>query len=292
MYRRYRLLAVVSLSLLLSVSQGRAQGPKQGPQGGPNINWQYGPCTADISGIAQVKVPEGYKFSGVEGTRALLEFTQNIPTPRDLGVLCPNHWPGRDAWFLVFEWDGIGYVKDDEKNNLNADAIMQSMRNAQNADNQQRQAKGWPTLEMVGWEMPPFYDPQTNNLTWATRIRDNHPAGPMEAVNYNSRLLGRGGVMSANLVISPELLPGTLPKYKEIVDGFTYLPGQKYSEWRSGDKMAAYGLTALVAGGGAAILAKSGWLAKFGKVIIVGGVAVIAGIGALFKKLFGRGENA
>lgn len=300
--RRSRAPAVlVTISLLglfdATTRQAQGQAPDN-PQARLNtIPWQQGPCTAQVGSLGQVQVPAGYKYTGVEGTRTFLELTQNTPTPRDLGILCPSNWPGGadgpNAWFLVFEWDDIGYVKDDEKNNLDGNAIMNNMKTTQESDNAARRTKGWPTLELVGWEKPPFYDPQTHNLIWATRIRDGGPgARGVETINYNSRILGRGGVMSANLIIAPDLLTKELPKYNEILGGYTFLPGQKYAEWRAGDKVAAYGLTALVAGGAAGLAAKSGLLAKFGKLIIAGVVALFAGASAVVKKLFGRREEA
>jgi len=45
-----------------------------------------------------------------------------------------------------------------------------------------------------------------------------------------------------------------------MIGGFSYSSGYKYAEWRSGDKVAAYGLTALVAGGAGVALVKSGLL--------------------------------
>ena len=43
--------------------------------------------------------------------------------------------------------------------------------------------------------------------------------------------------------------------------------GSRYAEFGQGDKIAAYGLTALVAGGAGAALAKSGLLSKMWKAI-------------------------
>ena len=35
---------------------------------------------------------------------------------------------------------------------------------------EERQKRGWSALTLEGWHQPPFYDPSTNNLTWATRL--------------------------------------------------------------------------------------------------------------------------
>ena len=98
--------------------------------------------------------------------------------------------------------------------------------------------------------------------------------------------------MSATLVCGTGRLGSIVPTYDKLLTGFSYKQGQTYSDWRSGDKVAAYGLGGLVLGGAGVWAAKSGLLAKFGKLIIGGIVAIVGGIGAFFKKIFGRGSAA
>lgn len=144
-----------------------------------------------------------------------------------------------------------------------------------------------PTQTTTGWAKEPFYNPDTNNLEWAIRFKSE--GAEEETVNYRTKLLGRKGVMDVVLVCDPEELDGVLPRYQSLLWGFSYNSGQKYAEYKDGDKLAEYGLTALVVGGAAAVGAKLGlfaWLAvalkKFGKFIIVGVVA----IGVFLKKIF------
>jgi len=72
------------------------------------------------------------------------------------------------------------------------------------------------------------------------------------------------------------------------METFAYKSGGKYAEFRQGDKVAKYGLTALVVGGGVALAAKSGLLGKLFKPILVGLLVV----GSALKKLFTRGDRA
>src|SRR6188472_135618 len=83
-----------------------------------SIRWQTGPCIAKIGANAQISIPDGYQFTGPAGARAWAELTQNPPDSRTLGVLMPIK--GSD-WFMVFEFDASGYVKDDDKDKLDAD---------------------------------------------------------------------------------------------------------------------------------------------------------------------------
>jgi uncharacterized membrane-anchored protein len=110
-------------------------------------------------------------------------------------------------------------------------------------------------------------------------------------VNYTSRLLGRTGVMSAVLVANPKTLAADTESFKAGLGEFNYLPGEKYAEFKAGDRVAEYGLAALVLGGAAAVATKKGFWAAiiaffgaFWKIIAGVGVAVTAWLGSLFKK--------
>jgi uncharacterized membrane-anchored protein len=247
-----------------------------------SIRWQTGPCIAKVGSNAQISVPDGYQFTGPAGARAWAELTQNPPDDRTLGVLMPVE--GRD-WFMIFEFDESGYVKDDDKDKLDADAILASIQEGTKESNEDRVRNGWGTLTITGWEQAPHYNPQTHNLEWA--IKGHAEGEPL--LNYNTRILGRRGVMSVALVVNPAEIATILPESKKVLGGFEYVSGERYAEWQAGDKIAEYGLAGLVAGGAAAVLIKSGFLTKFLKPIIVG-VAVV--FGWLGKVLFGRRAQA
>lgn len=241
-----------------------------------SVNFTKGPSLGDLGNTAQVKVPEGYVFAGGNDTRSIMEMMQNTTSGRELGFLAPA---GED-WFIVFEFSPVGYVKDDEKDSLDADAILQSIKDGTAEGNKERARRGWPALTVLGWATAPHYNEETHNLEWAVKLESEGSTG----VNHNTRLLGRGGVMEVTLVTGPESLAETLPKFNTLVSGFQFVEGQKYNQFRPGDKMAAYGLTGLIAGGGVAVAAKTGLLKWLWK----GLVAAAVGIGALFKRLFSR----
>jgi uncharacterized membrane-anchored protein len=259
------------------------------------IPWEDGPTNGALS-EAQVRVPEGCRFAEAAGTREFLEFTENPVSGNERGVmLCAGEGEQR-SWFVIFAFDDIGFIKDAEKEELDADKILASLREGNDAGNQERLERGWETISLDGWVREPYYDPRTNNLTWATMIST---ASGDRSVNHSVRLLGRGGVMNADLVIDPEALESAMPAFDSVIGGFGYLPGNRYAEWRDGDKVAAIGLTALVAGGVGAAAAKAGLLGKLGKVLAAGGKAIIAGLiaaaaglRALFKRKQGGASAA
>jgi len=244
-----------------------------------------------LGSMAQVSIPKGWRFTGPQGTRDLLKMFDNVPGTSELGMLTTE---GLGPW-VIFEFEETGYVKDDEKDKLDADALLKNFKEGQEAANVERQKMGIGTLTVAGWAVPPRFNDQTKNLEWALRIVSEDGG---ESINYNTRLLGRHGVMEVELVCEPEEMATLLPQYQSIMTAFQYTSGNSYAEYRAGDKVAEYGLTALIAGGGAVAAAKmglfaklGGLLAKMGKGIIVLVVAVLAGIKSLFSKLFGSKES-
>ncbi len=233
---------------------------------------------------AQIAIPQGWRFTEGDGTRKMLEISGNLASGRELGLLTVE---GFGPW-VIFEFDDVGYVKDDEKDELDADKLLATLKEGQRLGNERRKELGMEPLDLVGWAVPPKYNTETNNLEWATIVRS---ASGGDSVNYNTRLLGRRGVMEVALICNPDELEELMPRYQSMLTGFEYLDGERYAEFRQGDRMAQYGLTALVAGGTAVAASKMGLFGKLGAVFAKlgkGVIVLIIGVGVALKSLLGR----
>lgn len=242
--------------------------------------FEPGPKKATVGTQAEVQVPEGFMFTGLDGTRKFLEATGNIVNSRELGTL----YHLKDGYFIIFEFDATGYVKDDDKDDLDADAMLASIKEGTERQNEIRRQRGEPTMDITGWYKAPLYDEASHNLEWAPLARDS--AGE-DIVNYNVRVLGRRGVMEVALVAAPNQMAAALPQLRTVLTDFKFVAGEDYASFTSGDKIAEYGLTGLVAGGAVAVAAKSGLLGRLWKFILLGVVA----LGGFVKKLFGSKSN-
>ena len=247
------------------------------------LPWEFGPSTGKIGTRATIEIPEGYAFLGVEGTKGFNEIAENPPTGMDEYIVAPTDL----RWVAFFNFSEVGYVKDDEK--LDPDDILLSIREVTKAGNVEREKRGWDTMKILGWSFEPQYDEQINALEWAILAQMQQSGS--QVVNYNTRLLGRRGVMEVVVVSSPETLTASIADFKELVPGYEFSAGEKYAEFREGDHVAEYGLAALITGGAAAVAAKKGWLAAIGvflvkmwKLLVIGVVAVGAGIRKFFKR--------
>jgi uncharacterized membrane-anchored protein len=202
---------------------------------------------------------------------------------QELGLLTPTN----GHWSVFFDFADVGYVRDDDKSELDAGKLLEAIRAGNEQGNKERERNGVPTLNLIGWEQEPHYDETTHNLTWAIRFESQ--GRPI--LNYNTRLLGRKGYMSVILVVAPDALPATLPEFRNLLAGYDYQSGHSYAEYRQGDKVAKYGLAALVVGGAAVGAAKMGllggvlvFLKKGWKLLVV----ALAAVGAFLRKLFLR----
>ena len=244
----------------------------------PQIPWQEGPLVAAIGDdLAEIDVPEGFLFLDAKATAEFMELNGNPVDGSELATVASAN----AGWFVIFEWEDIGWVDDSERDSLDAEAMLETMKEGTAAANEERKKRGWSTVELVGWREPPHYDERTKNLTWAVEGRSEDQV----VLNRLVKLLGRRGVMSATLIGSPEELAAATPQVDGLLGGYRFRTGHTYAEYLPGtDRVAQVGLAALVVGGGAAALAKSGLLAKLWKPIAVGAVALVAGA----RRFFGR----
>jgi uncharacterized membrane-anchored protein len=247
------------------------------------LAWTKGPAQASIGQMAEIQLPDGYVFTGAEGTQRLLRAWGNPTSGNELGFLAPASL----EWSVIFEFSDVGYVKDEEKSKLDADKLLKSIREGTERSNPLREKMGAAPMHVTGWLQPPRYNSDTHHLEWAIRGESVGRA----VVNYNTRLLGRKGVMSATLVVDPDKMTEVLPAYQSLLQEYSFKTGQRYAEYRQGDKIAKYGLTALILGGAAVGAAKLGlltWAAvllkKVWKLIVL---AIVAAASAIRRMLFG-----
>src|SRR6185436_3988690 len=272
---------LIALMLVVLSAPGLAQkDPDQAKRELASLQWQKGPGSGKIANKAEIAIPDNYVFLDEKNTRRFLELTGN--PPRD------GHYtyaPLSLAWFAIFSFSDTGYVKDDEK--INPDELLKSLKDSDGPANEERKRLGMSPIFTDGWQVPPHYDPETKRLEWGVRLKTDHGE---PVVNYTTRLLGRSGVMNATLVSDPATLAQDVGEFKTSLQKFSYVSGEKYSEFKQGDRVAEFGLAALILGGAAALATKKGFwgaivafFATFWKLIAGVVVAAVAGLGSFFK---------
>jgi uncharacterized membrane-anchored protein len=244
------------------------------------LNWVKGPTTVSTVGESELVIPEGYVFLNKADTAKFLELNQNLSDGDEMMVA-----PDSLAWSAYLSFADEGYVKDDEK--IDDDALLNALKEGTEAGNSERRKRGWEDLHVVGWAIPPAYNNSTKRLEWATTLQ----SGGGQGVNFFTKILGRSGHTTVVLVSSPAELTAAESQLNTVLTGYRFTSGHAYADYRPGDKVAAYGLAALVLGGAAAVATKKGFWAVIAgffaaawKILIPAVVAIGAGLRKLFSK--------
>ncbi len=196
-------------------------------------------------------------------------------------------------WVMTVEHKAVGFVKDDDAKNWNADKLLQSIKDGTEEVNKRRIDQGLTALDVVGWIQDPKYDAAAHELVWSIKMTHRgEAAGEPAVVNFNTYALGRDGYFELDLLTDEQSVETDKLAAVKVISAVDYKAGKKYSDYVAGsDHTAEYGLAALVAGVAAkklGILALGGlFFAKFAKLIFVG--LAVAGGGV--AKLFGRGKK-
>ena len=241
--------------------------------------------------LATIKVPEGLQYLDPKDTEFILvKIWGNPPQSAHdaLGMLVksPRDAVNAGGWGIVITYSEDGHVDDSDATKIDYPALLKQMKEGTAEANKERTKQGYPTMQLVGWAEPPHYDASTRKIYWAKEIafegRDVH------TLNYCTRILGRRGVLELNAVASIGALPAIREEAQKVIAQVDFNPGNRYADYnKSTDKLATYGVAALVAGGIAGKMGLFkvllGVLLAAKKLVIVGVIALYAGI----KKLFG-----
>jgi uncharacterized membrane-anchored protein len=228
-------------------------------------------------------IPDGYAFLDTASTQKYLELNKNLGNGKEVMIA-----PTDLSWEAYLEFDDAGYVKDDEK--IDAAALLKTLKEGTEQSNEERQRRGWHPIHVVDWAIPPAYNNATRRLEWATILAsENH-----QSANFFTKILGRRGYTSVELVARPEDLPTAQQGLNGILTGYTFNSGEGYAEWRPGDKVAEYGLAALLVGGVAAVATKKGFWAVAAGFLATAWKAIVAALvagGAWFRKLLSKKKD-
>ncbi len=242
---------------------------------------------------AHLDIKPGFRFLEKQDARKVLEdYWGNPPDESTLGLIVPEDAPlGTDhSWAVLVTFSDEGYVSDEDANKINYADLLKDMKEGTKESNADRKTAGYPTMELVGWAEQPHYDASGKRLYWAKELAVENIK--VNTLNYDIRVLGREGYLSLNAVADMRDLARVNDGMKKILPMAQFDAGNTYADYNpSTDKLAAYGLAALVGGG---IATKAGLFAKLGVLLLAGKkfiVVILLAIGAFFKKMFGNKDG-
>jgi uncharacterized membrane-anchored protein len=247
-----------------------------------------GPKLVDLGNDIEIDLPAGMVLLEHDEAKKLIE--KGGGTGEGVVALVLPMFLPDQTWEMRIDYDDVGYVKDTDADELDPNELFNQYKQGTDEDNARRRAQGLSELFLDGWQQMPKYDKPTHRLVWGFNAHSVN--GPN--VNFFTRVLGRNGYLSVDLIDDPDKIETAKGQAAGVVAGLRYKPGATYEDHKSNDKDSGMGLKALVLGGAAVgvfKVAKAGVLVKLLLIFKKGFIVVIAAIGAFFKKIFGRGGS-
>jgi uncharacterized membrane-anchored protein len=247
-----------------------------------------GPSDVALLDQATLHLPSEMAFIPKPEAAGLMKVWGNSESPTLAGLVISMR--SGDGWVMSVNHIAEGYVKDDDAKSWDIDALLQSLKDGNEQQNEERIKMGIPALDIVGWIEKPVYDAVTHRLVWSIKGVDRGAAPGTDAtVNYNTYALGRDGYLEVNLMTNAATVEAQKPAARKVLAAIDYKAGKRYEDFVAGtDHIAEYGLMALIGGIAAkklGLLALGGlFLAKFAKIILI----AMAAFGASIFKFFRR----
>jgi len=242
------------------------------------------------SNMATFTIPKGFKYLNPAQSEHVMHDLWGNPPAKSLGMIFPSEANNLvpSTWAIEISYEEEGHVKDDDAKDIKYDELLKDMQKELAESNPERKKEGYATAQLLGWASPPYYDEKEKKLHWAKRIL--FEGDTSETLNYNIRILGRKGVLVLNAIGSMNELNEIKSDMPPILGSVNFKDGNRYSDFDSSvDKVAAYGIAGLIAGG---VLLKTGLLAKIGiillkfiKPVLIGAAAVG---GAIWRFITGK----
>lgn len=249
-----------------------------------SFHYEYGTIYLD-NGVGKLIIPKGFKYlSSEQAERVLVDLWGNPKNDNlTLGLILPEKTGvlSDDSYVFNIQYDEIGFVKDDDADDINYDDLLTQMKEGTAEENKLRIKEGYENITLIGWAAKPYYDKDRKILYWAKEFKFG--SSEINTLNYNIRILGRKGVLVLNAIATTKELPLVQNEISKVLNIFQFNDGYKYEEFDSSiDEVAAWTIGGLVAG---KVLTKIGLfavIAKFGKLIIF---SILGFFGAFRKKL-------
>jgi uncharacterized membrane-anchored protein len=223
------------------------------------VSWTPGPADASLGTLADIKIPKSYRFTDAAGAGLLLA-KMNNPIPEGLvGILAPES----GEWWVVLTYKDVGYIKGVDKDRIVAAAILKTISDRAQRQNESRRLHGLPSITSVDWALSPTYDATTHAVEWAVRAK----AQSSEVINHTVRLLGREGVLDATAVAPYQKSRDTSAAIplKELMRNISFKQGQRYADHQEGDKVSNIGLAGVITGDDDTATAQNDEVAASGK---------------------------
>lgn len=163
---------------------------------------------------------------------------------------------------LYLSYSDSGYVTADDWKDVNSDELLKSFTQVTEQNNEARVRSGISPLYTDGWIQRPTFDATRKSVRWIVGL--HNASGKF--VNAVALQLGRRGYERFTLASTGADPKGDAAILARSVNDYQFNPGFRFSDYVQGDKLAGYGIAALVGTAAGATIAKT---VGFGAILLL-----------------------
>ena len=203
-----------------------------------SLNWKKGPSVVNYN-KANSKINISSNFEILEGTEAhqMLYWLNGV----DFSYVDVYAF-GQNSEQYLFYYTDSGYVKTDDWTDVDPDKFIKEMIENYKASNSTRQQNGQATVKDVTWKKKPYLDGTYNSVYYAFNVTWSDNSSTVEGTAI---ILGKEGYTTASYVGGTDGYQEQLLLNLSKIHKFNTT--KEYKDWKSGDKVAAAGIGALLA---------------------------------------------
>lgn len=204
-----------------------------------SVPWEDGPLVFNYNEAnSKIDIPNEFSILQGEDAHQML-FWLNGTSFAYVDMYALND---TDSSQYLFFYTDSGYVKTDDWTDVDPDKFIKDIKENYKASNATREQNGQPTITNVTWKKKPYLDGVYNSVYFALNVTWSNNTSTVEG---KAIILGREGYTTASYV-------GGTDGYNEqmllnLSKIHKFNSTKEYKDWKSGDKVAAAGIGALLA---------------------------------------------
>ncbi len=204
-----------------------------------SLNWKYGPKTINFN-EANSKINIASNFMILEQDEANQWLYWSNGTQFEQVKVYATHRDENSQY--MFSYADSGYVKTDDWTDVDPNKFLKEIQENYKSGNEERKKNNLATVTNVSWKRKPYLDHNYNSVYYALSLQwsDNQTTTQGTAI-----ILGREGYTMAQYVAGVSGYQEQMLLNLSKIHKFNAT--KEYKDWKSGDKVAAAGIGALLA---------------------------------------------
>ena len=203
------------------------------------LNWIQGPKVINHTNQGKVQLKKGESALINDDAKQILYWFNGAEYSSTLFITEDNYS------YTDYVYHDVGYVKLDDWKDVNSDKFIKQMRSDAKEVNKIRRENNSETVEGIEWLQEPTLDREKNAVYYAQLVKFSD--GDI-AVNATTLILGRYGYTNVTYTGDPEEFKINKDEIlNHIVANYSFVEKKKYTNFSTGDKVAAAGIGGLLA---------------------------------------------